>query len=262
MSKKSESTPALPGVYDKQRAAGKRNGALTFAPVRIASSLICADFCNLEKDIRTLEKLGVDYLHVDLIDAHFSPSMPLGLETVRQLRDKTALSFDVHLMVEDNEFFIRQMVKIGVQQMCFHYESAFHVDRMLNLIQENGIRAGIALMPATPLSVLEYCLERISFVLLMLINPGFADRKGEEQVPYAERKVADCRKFLNDRGRNIPIEIDGRVSFENIPRLVAAGADILVLGSSSLFHKSGSLSENSGKIKKAISAGQKKKSAP
>lgn len=229
--------------------------------IQTAPSLICADFCNLEQAVRNLEKLGADYLHVDLLDAHFSPCMPLGLEAVRQLRDKTILPFDVHLMVEDNEFFIRQVAKIGVQRICFHYESAFHVDRMLSLIQENGVCAGIALMPATPLSVLEYCLERAGFVLLMLINPGFADREGEEQVPYAERRVADCRRFLNDRGLDIPIEIDGRVSFKNIPRLVAAGADTLVLGSSSLFHKDGALSENFGKIKKAISTGLEQRKA-
>ncbi len=247
------------GLCSERGAVRKRDGASVSVPIRIAPSLICADLCNLEQSIRSLEKLGVDYLHVDLIDAHFSPSMPLGLETVRQLRNKTALPFDVHLMVEDNEFFIREMAKIGVQQLCFHCESAFHVDRTLSLIQENGISAGIALMPATPFSVLEYCLERISFVLLMLINPGFADRKEEKQVPYAERRVADCRRFLNDRGLDIPIEIDGRVSFESIPRLVAAGADILVTGSSSLFHKGGTLSENFGKTKKAISIGWEKR---
>ena len=227
--------------------------------VKIAPSLICTDLCNIERDIKNIEDAGVDFLHVDLIDAHFSPSMPMGIEVVQQVRQKTPLPFDVHLMVENNEFFITEMAKIGIQQMCFHYESAFHVDRMLSLIQENGIKPGIALMPATPVSVLEYCLERIDFVMLMLINPGFAGHKGENQVPYAERKVADCYKFLRERGSNIPIEIDGRVSFENIPNLVAAGADILVAGSRSLFHKDGTLSENLKKIKKATSLGLAKR---
>ena len=227
----------------------------------ISPSLICTDLCNIERDVRNLEAAGVDFLHIDLLDGHFSPSMPMGIEVVQQVRQKTQLPFDVHLMVENNEFFIREMVKIGVRQMCFHYESAFHVDRMLSLIQENDIRPGIALMPATPLSVLEYCLERTEFVMLMLINPGFAGHKGETQVPYAERRVADCRRFLSDRGRDIAIEIDGRVSFENIPQLVAAGADILVAGSRSLFHEDGTLSENLEKTKTAISLGLEKRKA-
>lgn len=223
--------------------------------VRIAPSLICTDLCNLERDVRNLESAGVDFLHVDLLDGHFSPSMPMGIEVLQQVREKTQLPFDVHLMVENNEFFIREMAKIGVQRMCFHYESAFHVDRMLALIQELGITPGIALMPATPLSVLEYCLERIEFVLLMLINPGFAGHKGEAQVPYAVQKVADCRRFLVERGRDVAIEIDGRLCFETVPGLVAAGADILVTGSRSLFHEDGTLPQNLEQTRQAIALG-------
>ena len=223
--------------------------------IAISASLICSDLCNIETGLRELESAGIDYLHVDLIDAHFSPSMPMGIEVVQQVRKKTSLPFDVHLMVENNEFFIHEMVKVGVQRMCFHYESAFHVDRMLSLIKENGVAAGIALMPTTPLSVLDYCIERIDFVLLMLINPGFAGHKHESQVPYAERKVSDCRKYLADHGLDIPIEIDGRVSFENIPRLIAAGATDLVAGSRSLFHPDGTVIENANKMNQAISRG-------
>jgi len=252
------------GCFKEDLYGDKKKQEISYLPqravrqdqiVRIAPSLICMDLCNLQDEVRKLEIQKVDFLHVDLLDTHFSPSMPIGIEVVQQVRQKTKLPFDVHLMVENNEFFIRGMAKIGVQRMCFHYESAFHVDRMLSLIQERGISPGIALMPATPLSVLEYCLERIDFVMLMLINPGFAGHKGETQVPYAEKKVADCRKYLSDRGRDISIEIDGRISFENIPPLVAAGADILVAGSCSLFRKDGTLSENYEKTKKAIQLG-------
>ena len=110
-------------------------------------SLICMDIFNLERDIRKLETLGVDFLHIDILDGHFSPSLPLGLELVKQLRKRTDLAFDVHLMVENNEFFILEMAKIGVQQLCFHFESAFHVDRMLSLTQEAGIIPAKALSP-------------------------------------------------------------------------------------------------------------------
>lgn len=202
-----------------------------------------------------MESAGIDFVHVDLIDAHFSPSMPMGIEVVQQARKKTGLPFDVHLMVENNEFFIREMAKIGVQRISFHYESAFHVDRMLSLVREAGIRAGIALMPTTPFSVLDYCTDRLDFVLLMLINPGFAGRADETQVPYAERRVADCRKYLSSRGLNIPIQVDGRVSFDNIPGLVAAGATDLVAGTRSAFSPDGTLVDNIGKMRRAIAAG-------
>jgi ribulose-phosphate 3-epimerase len=221
-------------------------------PIAIAASLICADLCNIERELQRMESAGIDLLHVDLIDAHFSPSMPMGLEVVQQARKKTALPFDVHLMVRDNEFFIGEMLKIGVRRISFHPESAFHVDRCLSLIRDAGVQAGLALMPATPLDVLEYCLERLDFVLLMLINPGFAGHVGETQVPYALRKVADCRRFLYERGLNLPIEVDGRVSFDNIPGLIAAGATDLVAGSRSAFHRDADLASNLKRMRQII----------
>jgi len=224
-------------------------------PVAIAASLICADLCNIERELQAMEAAGIDMLHVDLIDAHFSPSMPMGIEVVQQARRKTSLPFDVHLMVRDNEFFIGEMAKIGVQRISAHAESAFHLDRCLGLIRDAGIQAGLALMPATPLSVLEYCLERLDFVLLMLINPGFAGHAGETEVPYARRKVADCRRFLAERGSDLPIEVDGRVSFDNIPQLVAAGATELVAGSRSAFHPDADLASNVRRMRETIRQG-------
>jgi ribulose-phosphate 3-epimerase len=221
----------------------------------IAASLICCDLCNIERELKTLESAGADYLHIDLIDGHFSPSMPMGIEVVQQARKKTALPFDVHLMVEYNEFFVAEMLKVGVQRICFHYESAFHVDRLLGLIRGSGVKAGIALMPTTPFAVLDYCTDRLDFVLLMLINPGFAGNPNEAQVPYAERRVADCRKYLNERGLDIPIEVDGRVSFDNIPSLVAAGATEFVGGTRSVYHPGGTVAENIAKMRRAIASG-------
>lgn len=227
--------------------------------VPISPSLICLDLCRLEAEVNSLEELGIEMLHVDLLDGRFSPSLPIGLDTVRQLRARTGLPFDVHLMVEDNEFFIRETMAIGVRRICFHYESARHADRLLSLIRENGIEAGIALAPSTPPDVLEYLADRLDFVLLMLINPGFAGSKGETQVPYAVRKVRDCRRFLDRYGRRIPIEVDGRVSFETIPQLTAAGADCLVAGTRCLFSKDGSRKENLSKIRDAIREGLKQR---
>lgn len=220
--------------------------------ISIAPSVMCADLCNLETDIRELEKSGINLLHFDLMDAHFVPNMPIGLALIEQLREKTECAFDIHLMVENNDFFVTAVANIGVQQIAVHVESAPHLDRTLAVIQGHGIKAGVALNPATPLSAIEYVLDRLDFVLIMTVNPGFA---GQKLVPATLRKISDCRTFLNDHDVNLPIEVDGNVSFENIPKMVASGADILVGGTSSVFNKTGSRVENIKYIHQAISLG-------
>ena len=155
-------------------------------------------------------------------------------------------------MVENNEFFIRELAKIGVEQISVHYESAQHCDRVLSLIRETGAKAGLALNPSTLPSVLEYVAERLDFLLVMTVNPGFA---GQKLTVSAFTKIKDCRTWLDDRGLSIPIEVDGNVSFDNIPKMVAAGADTLVAGSSSLFHSAASREENMKRIQIAIEAG-------
>ena len=213
---------------------------------------MCADLCNLESDIKALESVGVDLLHFDLMDAHFVPNMPIGLELLSQLRPKTDCPYDVHLMVEDNDFFISKLSEIGVQQITVHAESAIHLDRTLGLIRDYGIKAGLALNPATPIDTITYVLDRIDYILIMTVNPGFA---GQSIVPSALQKIADCQEFLQQRGLPLPIEVDGNVSFENIPKMVGAGANILVAGSSSIFNQYGSRLENVERVREAISQG-------
>lgn len=213
---------------------------------------MCADLCNLESDVKALESIGVDLLHFDLMDAHFVPNMPIGLELLSQLRPKTDCPYDVHLMVEDNDFFISKLSEIGVQQITVHAESAIHLDRTLGLIRDYGIKAGLALNPATPIDTITYVLDRIDYILIMTVNPGFA---GQSMVPSALQKIADCQEFLQQRGLPLPIEVDGNVSFENIPKMVGAGANILVAGSSSIFNQYGSRLENVELVREAISQG-------
>jgi ribulose-phosphate 3-epimerase len=147
------------------------------------------------------------------------------------------------------------MISIGVQRICFHQESAFHIDRVIDIIKDAGIQAGVALSPATSVMTLEYVAEKLDFILLMLINPGFAGYREQKQVSYGVRKVAACRKFLDDWNLDASIEVDGRVSFETIPAIVAAGGEILVAGSSCLFCKSGGLAENFERMKAGIDCG-------
>ena len=182
----------------------------------ISPSLICLDMCNLESQIRILEQSGINVLHVDILDGHFSPSMPLGLDTVRQLRQKTDMFFDCHVMVENQDFFVDELLDIGVQQIVFHAETQPHIDGMINRIHAKGVKAGIALKPSTPLSTVEYVLDKCDSVLLMLINPGYAFLKGEKQVAYADRKIRQLRQMINERGLDTKIELDGRISPDNI----------------------------------------------
>ena len=220
---------------------------------------MCADLCNAEDAVEELRTLGVDMLHFDIMDARFTPNLPLGLELVRQLRRRTPLPFDVHLMVEDNDFFVNEVLRIGVEQLSVHAESATHLDRILGMIRETGTRAGVALNPATPIDHLEYVLDKLDFVMLMTVNPGFS---GQRLVESAFRKIRACRTFLAERGLPIPIEVDGNVSFQNIPDMVASGAETLVCGSSSLFCAASSLSDSMSRLRASIADGLRRRAAP
>lgn len=207
-------------------------------PCLIAPSLITFDLCNLERQVEIIAESGIDVVHIDVIDGHFSPSMPLGTETIAQLRRKTDLVFDVHLMASRHDYFIDALLDIGVQQLTFQIESEPHVDRMLNRIRSAGVRAGVALKPATPLGVLDYVLEKCDTVLLMLTNPGYSGHQGETQVPYAERKIVALRDMIEQRGLDTEIEIDGRVSKETISRFAPDMVDMFVAGSACISRES------------------------
>jgi len=187
--------------------------------------------CNLESEVHRLESDGFSMLHVDILDGHFSPSMPLGLETVRQLRRKTKLEFDCHVMTSSPEYFIDELLSIGIQQLTFQIETCDHVDEVLNLIRSKNVKAGVALKPATPLNVLDYVIDKCDVVLLMLINPGYASSKTEGQVSYAGQKIKDLRKLISGRQLNTKIEVDGRITKENVCMWKDI-VDIFVTGSS------------------------------
>lgn len=221
--------------------------------VQVAPSMMCVDALNFEAALRRVEALGVDMLHMDVMDGRFVPNLPLGLGVLERLRPKTALPIDVHLMVADNDFFIELLKPLGVDRISVHVESSPHLDRTLARIREIGAQAGVAINPGTPLDAIEFVLERLDYVLVMTVNPGFA---GQKLTPASIRKIAACRQFLDDCGyQNLPIQVDGNVSLENIPPMVAAGAANLVAGTSSLFHASASWSNNMQQIDAAIAAG-------
>lgn len=198
----------------------------------VSPSLITLDMCNLEQQCRLVEEAGLEMIHVDILDGHFSPSMPLGLDTVKQLAKKTNLEMEAHVMVKDPQFFVDELIEAGVSQIVFHIETCDHVDGMLNYIHSKGIRAGVALKPATPLGELEYILDKCDAVLLMLINPGFAQVKGEAQTPYSAKKIHDLHEMISSRGLDTKVILDGRISPENIKNYGGTGeANIFVAGS-------------------------------
>ncbi len=197
-------------------------------------SLICLDPCNLESQVRVLESSGVEVLHIDIIDGHFSPSLPLGLDTVKALRKITNLSFDAHLMTEPNGYFIDELLDIGVDQLIFHFETEKHPNALLSMLKNRGVRAGIALKPSTPVSAIDCILECCDTVLLMLINPGCAGYSWEKQIPFAQRKVDELHRIISERKLPVKMELDGRISKESINTFGKDAADIFVIGSTCL----------------------------
>ena len=227
-------------------------------PILISPSLMCANQLHLFDDARRLEAAGAHLFHMDIMDGHFAPNLSMGLPQLEQLRQHTPVPFDVHLMVHNNELFIDLLAKIGVQQVAVHAESSTHLDRALSLIRDHGMKAGVAINPHTPVESLRYVIDRLDYVLVMTVNPGFA---GQKLVPSAIRKIADVRRFLDSFGRHIPISVDGNVSFEHIPSMVEAGADILVAGTSSLYSPTGTLASNIARVNAAVAEGQARREA-
>ena len=216
--------------------------------IQVFPSLLCGDLYNIERTANDLFKSGYRNIHVDILDGHFSPSMPLGLDSVMQLKNRSNLDLDVHVMSTNNEFFVEELLKTGCMQMCFHYETTSHVDRMLQMIKSNGVRAGIALKPATPVWMIEEIAEYVDYVLLMLINPGYAGNKNEQQVTYAIDKIRHCREMFDKKGLETPIEIDGRIRFDRIEAFLNAGANYFVGGSGLSFCPGYTLEENKQKF--------------
>jgi len=213
--------------------------------VKIGASLACANFAYLEKDIKELEQAGVDYIHFDVMDGHFVPNFALNFDILRLVKGITSLPIDVHLMIDNPEFFIPIFAKEGCRVLTFQQEVVSHHQRELSRIRELGVRNGLALNPSTPLQVLDYLLTDIDVFLIMTVNPGFS---GQKIVPATIRKVEQLREILVKEGIQADIQVDGNVSFENIPQLINAGATMLVGGTSSIFKNGYSITEAVEKI--------------
>ena len=201
----------------------------------IQPSVICCDLCNLETEIRALEKAGVTSLHIDVLDGAFSPSLPVGLDTFIQLSKKTDLPLDVHIMSKNNEWFIDKCIEMNPERICFQIEGERHIENMLSKIKSAGIQAGLAFAPATPIEAAGYAIESCDYILLMRIEPGYASFDNIGVYPYMDQKIVDARKILDKTRKDRDIVMDGRIDFESINRLSKIGATCFVCGSRSIF---------------------------
>ena len=215
---------------------------------KLAPSMMCIDLMNVEKELQRLEEAGVDFLHVDIMDNHFVPNITLGIDFVRALKCSTAISLDIHLMVEKPETLIPLLDMCDSNDIItLHYETTVHIQRALEQVKQMGVQVGVALNPGTPLSVLEDLLPYVDMVLVMTVNPGFA---GQQLVESCLDKIARLKKHLEEAGyTDIMIEADGNVSFENARRMKEVGADVFVAGTSSIFSKDGTLLANAQKLR-------------
>jgi ribulose-phosphate 3-epimerase len=196
-------------------------------PLRIAPSILSADFARLGEEVETVAAAGADWIHVDVMDGHFVPNLTIGPGVVKAIRGRTKLPFDVHLMISPVDAYVPAFAAAGADVITVHPEAGPHLHRTLQLIRSLGKRAGAALNPATPVSAIAHVLGDLDLVLVMSVNPGFG---GQSFIESQLAKIAELRRMIDESGRQIDLEVDGGVNVETAPRIVAAGADVLVAG--------------------------------
>jgi ribulose-phosphate 3-epimerase len=200
--------------------------------IRIAPSILSADFAALGEDIRKVEQGGAQLLHVDVMDGHFVPNITIGPPVVKSIKNATKLPLDVHLMISDPDKYIPAFADAGAMTMTVHAEATVHLDRTLNFIRSQNVLVGVSINPATPLSVVEYALGLADVLLIMTVNPGFG---GQKFIPYTVEKIRRARQLIDERNYGCVIEVDGGIDTNTVPEVVKAGAEILVAGSA-IFH--------------------------
>lgn len=196
--------------------------------VKIAPSILSADFANLAQAVQVVEQAGAEYLHIDVMDGHFVPNITIGPLIVKALRPRSNMFFDVHLMIEQPDRYISDFVKAGADLVCVHAEACTHLHRCVSQVKELGAKVGVALNPHTPLNIIEYILPMLDLVLLMTVNPGFG---GQKFIPEVLPKIKRLSQIIKEQGLATEIEVDGGINTETATLVTGAGANVLVAGS-------------------------------
>jgi ribulose-phosphate 3-epimerase len=197
--------------------------------IKLAPSILSADFARLGEQIDEVASAGADYIHIDVMDGHFVPNITIGPPVVASIRQVTTLPLDVHLMIEHPERYIPQFAEAGADIITVHVEASPHLHATIRLMKELGAKAGVSINPPTPLGVVEEFLPHVDLLLVMSVNPGFG---GQPFIPETLPRIADMRKLLDDRGLHAELEVDGGINADNAPDIVKAGAEVLVAGNS------------------------------
>ncbi|MDP3112070.1 MAG: ribulose-phosphate 3-epimerase [Thermodesulfovibrionales bacterium] len=196
--------------------------------VKIAPSILSADFMRLGEEIKAAEAAGIDLFHIDIMDGHFVPNMTIGPSIVEAISKITDVPLDVHLMIKEPDKYVKDFINAGADYLAVHIEASVHAHRTVQVIKESGVKAGISLNPATPVCSLDHILQDLDFVVLMSVNPGFG---GQSFIPQSMDKIKMLKKLIRERGLSTLIEVDGGVKPDNARQVADAGADMLVMGS-------------------------------